>query len=88
MNPKQDVCRNKSVGEPVSRRRFDSFQQLSLSAVLRDCSTHLRDAFQCMAQRDTTLHDCMLYLTQHLHASGISRGTPNQCASLGDVLGG
>ena len=38
------------------------FQQLLMSGVLLDCHNSLRDAFQCIAQPNTALHDCILYV--------------------------
>ena len=51
------------------------FQQLLTSAVLLDCKNSLQDAFQCIAQPNTALHDCILYL----YDPGISPGSANQC---------
>jgi len=56
------------------------------SAVLlaMNCKYSPRDAFQCIAQPDTTLLDCILYLTQQLYDPDISPGSANQCI-LGDM---
>ena len=40
------------------------------------------NAFQCIAQPNTVLHDCILYLPQY-YDPGISPGSANQC-----ILGG
>ena len=42
------------------------FQQLLVSAALLDCNNSLRDAFQCIAQPTTALHDCIMSLPQRL----------------------
>ncbi len=45
-------------------------------AVLLDCKHSLRDAFQCIAQPNTALHDCILYLTYYLwsrHFTGLCK---------------
>ncbi len=41
-------------------------------------------ARQCIAQPDTTLHDCTLYLTRCLYDPGILPGSAHQCA-LGNM---
>jgi len=40
--------------------------RLSTSAALLYCNNDLRDAFQCIAQPNTALLDCTLYLTYYL----------------------
>jgi hypothetical protein len=41
------------------------------------CAYSLRGAFQCIAQPNTTLHDCILYLMQYLYDPGILPSSAN-----------
>jgi len=56
-----------SLALPVSNRRhYCCHVSFSVSEpTLHDCKYSLRDAFQCIAQPNTTLLDCMLYLMQY-----------------------
>ena len=46
-------------------------------STLHDCKYSLRDAFQCIAQPNTTLLDCMLYPMQYLYDPGILPSSAN-----------
>ena len=41
------------------------FQQLLMSELLFDCDNNFRNAFYCIAQPNTALHDCILYTSQY-----------------------
>ena len=51
-------------------------------STLHDCIYSLRDARQCIAQPNTTLLDCILYLVQYLYDPGISPSSANQCITM------
>ena len=55
--------------------------QLSTLAYICDCKISLRDAFQCIVQPNTTLLDCILYLTltQYPYDPGTLPSFANQC---------
>ena len=44
---------------------------------LHDCKYSLRDAFQCIAQPNTTLLDCILYLMQYPYDPGTLPSSAN-----------
>ncbi len=44
---------------------------------LRDCKNSLRDAFQCIAQPNTTLLDCILYQMQYPYDPGTLTSSAN-----------
>ncbi len=63
----------------VSNRRQDRcLSSCSVSkSTLHDCKYSLRDAFQCIAQPNTTLLDCILCLMQYLYDPGILPSSAN-----------
>ena len=60
-SPLQSVTDAITVVTPASQ---------SAASTLHDCKYSLRDAFQCVAQPNTTLLDCILYLMQVLYPHG------------------
>ena len=56
-------CQTVSLNLAVSSRRYSRFlSTFRLQQLCSICNDGLRDAFQCIAQPNTTLLDCMLYL--------------------------
>ncbi len=68
-----------SLAPTVSNKRHVyCLSSFSVSdSTLHDCKYSLRGAFQCIAQPNTTLLDCILYQMQYVYDPGILPSSAN-----------
>jgi len=68
-------CQTVSLDLTVSNRRYSAFlstfRRQQLYSIVKMTSEMHFNAFQCIAQPNTTLLDCIMYLTQYLYDPGI-----------------